>query len=55
MMTSSTKTFSGLGTDTPFEINMEEEIRLSYENVTNVDVLDVSPGESLIFSLHTSA
>ncbi len=43
-MTSSTRTFSGLGMDAPFEINMDEEVRLSYESVKNVDVMDVSPG-----------
>lgn len=43
-MTSSTRSFSGLGNDVPFDIDMEEEVRLSYENVKNVDVLDVSPG-----------
>ena len=46
-MTGSTRTFIGLGADTPFEINMEEEVRLSYESVTNVDILDVSPGGSI--------
>ena len=46
VMTSSTRSFSGLGNDAPFDINMEEEVRLSYESVKNVDVLDVSPGES---------
>ncbi len=45
-MTSSTRTFSGLGMDAPFEINMDEEVRLSYESVKNVDVMDVSPGQS---------
>lgn len=44
VMTSSTRSFSGLGNDVPFDIDMEEEVRLSYENVKNVDVLDVSPG-----------
>ncbi|KIR72005.1 dynein heavy chain 1, cytosolic [Cryptococcus deuterogattii CA1014] len=43
VMTSSTRSFSGLGNDVPFDIDMEEEVRLSYENVKNVDVLDVSP------------
>lgn len=43
-MTSSTRSFSGLGNDVPFDIDMEEEVRLSYENVKNVDVLDVSSG-----------
>lgn len=27
------------------DIDMEEEVRLSYESVKNVDVLDVSVGE----------
>jgi dynein heavy chain 1 len=45
-MTSSTRNFSGLGNDAPFEIDMEEEVRLSYESVKNVDVFDVSNGES---------
>lgn len=44
-MTSSTRSFNGLGTDAPFDIDMEEEVRLSYESVKNVDVLDVSNGE----------
>lgn len=44
VMTSSTRSFSGLGNDVPFDIDMEEEVRLSYENVKNVNVLDVSPG-----------
>lgn len=44
-MTSSTRNFVGLGTDAPFDIDMEEEVRLSYESVKNVDVLDVSTGE----------
>lgn len=46
-MTSSTGGFSGLGSEAPFEIDMDEEVRLSYESVKNVDVLDVSPGELL--------
>jgi dynein heavy chain 1 len=45
VMTSSIRTFNGLGSDAPFEIDMEEEVRLSYESVKNVDVLDVSVGE----------
>jgi dynein heavy chain 1 len=45
VMTSSTRTFSGLGGDAPFQIDMDEEVRLSYESVKNVDVLDVSPGK----------
>ncbi|WWC63949.1 uncharacterized protein I303_106555 [Kwoniella dejecticola CBS 10117] len=49
VMTSSTRTFSGLGNDAPFEIDMEEEVRLSYENVKNVDVLDVSSEGSEIW------
>ncbi|WWC73019.1 uncharacterized protein I206_106984 [Kwoniella pini CBS 10737] len=49
VMTSSTRTFSGLGHDAPFEINMEEEVRLSYESVKNVDVLDVSSEGSEIW------
>ena len=44
-MTSSMRTFSGLGADAPFELNMEEEVRLSYESVSNIDILDVSPGQ----------
>ena len=49
VMTSSTKTFSGLGKDAPFGIDMAEEVRASYEHVKNVDVLDVTPGMSLPF------
>ncbi|WVQ81477.1 hypothetical protein IAT38_003601 [Cryptococcus sp. DSM 104549] len=49
VMTSSTRSFSGLGNDAPFEIDMEEEVRLSYESVKNVDVLDVSPEGSEIW------
>ncbi|WVQ93134.1 hypothetical protein IAU59_000198 [Kwoniella sp. CBS 9459] len=49
VMTSSTRTFSGLGSDLPFDINMEEEVRLSYESVKNVDVLDVSSEGSEIW------
>ncbi|OWZ39026.1 dynein heavy chain 1, cytosolic [Cryptococcus neoformans Tu259-1] len=49
VMTSSTRSFSGLGNDVPFDIDMEEEVRLSYENVKNVDVLDVSPEGSEIW------
>lgn len=50
-MTRSTKSIAGLGlgADAPFEIDMEAEVRLSYESVKNVDVLDVSPGEGLSF------
>lgn len=44
MITNSTRSFSGLGGDAPFEIDMEEEVRLSYESVKNVDILDVSSG-----------
>lgn len=44
-MTGPARSFSGLGYDAPFEIDMEEEVRLSYESVKNVDVLDVSDGE----------
>lgn len=46
VMTSSTRSFSGLGKDAPFEIDMEDEVRLSYESVKNVDVLDVTSGAS---------
>ncbi|TXT09077.1 hypothetical protein VHUM_02551 [Vanrija humicola] len=49
VMTSSTRSFSGLGNDVPFDIDMEEEVRLSYESVKNVDVLDVSPEGSEIW------
>ncbi|KAK8843995.1 hypothetical protein IAR55_006788 [Kwoniella newhampshirensis] len=49
VMTSSARTFSGLGTDAPFDIDMGEEVRLSYESVKNVDVLDVSPEGSEIW------
>lgn len=44
MMTNTTRNFSGLGSDAPFEIDMEEEVKLSYDSVKNVDVLDVSTG-----------
>lgn len=44
-MTSSTRSFSGLGGDMPMEVDMDEEVRLSYESVKNVDVLDVTPGK----------
>jgi dynein heavy chain 1 len=44
VMTSSTRNFSGLGNEAPFEIDMQEEVRLSYESVKNVDVFDVSHG-----------
>jgi dynein heavy chain 1 len=43
-MTGSTRSFGGLGNDAPFDIDMEEEVRLSYESVKNVDVLDVTSG-----------
>lgn len=49
VMTSSTRSFSGLGNDVPFDIDMEEEVRLSYESVKNVDVLDVTPEGSEIW------
>ncbi|OCF56381.1 dynein heavy chain 1, cytosolic [Kwoniella mangroviensis CBS 10435] len=49
VMTSSTRTFSGLGNDAPFDIDVEEEVRLSYESVKNVDVLDVSSEGSEIW------
>ncbi|KAL7421138.1 dynein heavy chain [Cryptotrichosporon argae] len=49
VMTSSTRSFSGLGNDVPFDIDMEAEVRLSYESVKNVDVLDVSPEGSEIW------
>lgn len=49
VMTSSTRSFSGLGNDVPFNIDMEEEVRLSYESVKNVDVLDVTPEGSEIW------
>ncbi|WWC91126.1 uncharacterized protein L201_006067 [Kwoniella dendrophila CBS 6074] len=49
VMTSSTRTFSGLGNDAPFDIDMDEEVRLSYESVKNVDVLDVSSEGSEIW------
>ncbi|WVQ73635.1 hypothetical protein IAR50_003215 [Cryptococcus sp. DSM 104548] len=49
VMTSSTRSFSGLGSDAPFELDMEQEVRLSYESVKNVDVLDVSPEGSEIW------
>ena len=45
VMTSSTRNFTGLGGGGLMEIDMDEEVRLSYESVKNVDVLDVSPGE----------
>ena len=51
-MTSSTRNFTGLGNDAPFELDMEEEVRLSYESVKNVDVLDVSPGECIEYTLN---
>lgn len=44
-MTSSTRNFTGLGGDGLMEIDMDEEVRLSYESVKNFDVLDVSPGK----------
>ncbi|BEJ00458.1 hypothetical protein CcaverHIS631_0503150 [Cutaneotrichosporon cavernicola] len=49
VMTSSARTFSGLGNDVPFDIDMEEEVRLSYDSVKNVDVLDVTPEGSEIW------
>jgi dynein heavy chain 1 len=45
-MTGSTRSFTGFGGEGLMEIDMDEEVRLSYESVKNVDVLDVSPGES---------
>ncbi|WVN87983.1 uncharacterized protein L203_103180 [Cryptococcus depauperatus CBS 7841] len=55
VMTSSTRSFSGLGYDVPFDIDMGEEVRLSYENVKNVDVLDVSPeGSEIWYTAETS-
>lgn len=45
VMTNTTRGFSGLGGDGPLEIDMDEEVRLSYESVKNVDVLDVTPGK----------
>lgn len=50
VMTNSTRGFSGLGGDGPLEIDMDEEVRLSYESVKNVDVLDVTPGEQIFSS-----
>lgn len=47
-MTSSASGFNTLSSETPFEIDMDEEVRLSYESVKNVDVLDISPGTSRI-------
>ena len=49
VMTTSTRGFSGLGGDAPMEIDMDEEVRLSYESVKNVDVLDVTPEGSEIW------
>ncbi|KAK4688349.1 dynein cytoplasmic 1 heavy chain, partial [Tremellales sp. Uapishka_1] len=49
VMTGSTRNFSGLGSDAPFDIDMEEEVRTSYESVKNVDVLDVSAEGSEIW------
>lgn len=54
-MTSSTRNLSGLGVDAPFDIDMEEEVRLSYENVKTVDVLDVSPeGSDIWYTAETA-
>lgn len=44
VMTGSTRPLIGLGTEVSFQMNMEEEVRLSYESVKNVDVMDVSLG-----------
>ena len=49
VMTSSTRNFSGLGNDAPFELDMEDEVRLSYESVKNVDIFDVSDEGSEIW------
>lgn len=51
----STRPFSGLGADAPFEIDMAEEVRLSYESVKTVDVLDVSPEGTEIWSTAETA
>ncbi|ORY33069.1 putative motor [Naematelia encephala] len=55
VMTGSTRTFSRLGGEMPFEIDMDEEVRLSYESVKNVDVLDVSAEGSEIWYSAESA
>ena len=49
VMTSSTRGFNALGAEMPMDIDMDEEVRLSYESVKNVDVLDVSPEGSEIW------
>jgi dynein heavy chain 1 len=49
VMTSSTRNFSGLGNDIPFDIDMEEEVRIAFDSVKNVDVLDVTPEGSEIW------
>jgi dynein heavy chain 1 len=44
VMTGPTRGLKNSGVGALTDIDMEEEVRLSYENVKNVDVLDVSVG-----------
>jgi len=54
-MTSSTRSFTALGGEGLIEIDMDEEVRLSYESVKNVDVLDVSPeGAEIWYTAETA-
>ncbi|WVR09001.1 hypothetical protein IAU60_006061 [Kwoniella sp. DSM 27419] len=55
VMTTSTRTFNGLGNDLPFDIDMDEEVRLSYDSVKNVNVLDVtSEGSEIWYTAETA-
>jgi dynein heavy chain 1 len=46
VMTEPAKGLKSLGSESLTDIDMEEEVRLAYNNVKGVDVLDVSAGES---------
>lgn len=44
VMTGPTRNLKVLGGEGVMDVDMEEEVRLAYESVKNVDVLDVTPG-----------
>ena len=45
-MTGSQGGLKGLGSENMLDVNMEEKVRLAYEGLKPVPVLDTSPGES---------
>jgi len=46
VMTGNQGGLKGLGSENMLDVNMEEEVRLAYEGLKPVPVLDTSPGES---------